>query len=229
MKINRTSFYTAFLFLCLLSPGNPTCGIAWGATDITATEVLEGIQRRYEVTDFEADFHQESYLEAMEIVDTAQGHVWFRPPSQMRWHYKTPEEYFLIMNQENIWLYWPEDNQVMVGKPETYLGHAEMGTFFSEPAQLMESFRVEKADETFDRQNVYSLKLTPKTPEPNLDRAFLLISTDTFCIVESIIYNAFGDKTRIRFSNIKFNQDIDTSLFQFVAPEGAQILQLAPR
>jgi outer membrane lipoprotein carrier protein len=224
--------YMAFLFLYLLVPGTPSTpmsGVAWGKTDITATEVLEGIQRRYKVTDFEADFHQESYLEAMEIVDTAQGHVWFRPPSQMRWHYKTPEEYILIMNQKNIWIYWPEDNQVMVGTPETYLGHAEMGTFFSEPSRLMESFRVERSDETFGRQNVYSLKLTPKKPDPNLDRAFLLISTDTFCIIEASSYNTFGDKTRIHFSNIRFDQGIDASLFNFVAPEGAQILQLAPR
>jgi outer membrane lipoprotein-sorting protein len=46
--------------------------------------------------------------------------------------------------------------------------------------------------------------------------------------VESIIYNAFGDETRIRFLNIKFNQGIDPSLFDFVIPEDAEVLQLTP-
>ena len=194
----------------------------------TVTRILTQIQQKYNVTDFEADFTQESYLEAMDVVDTAQGHVLFRPPTQMRWHYQTPEEYVLVMNREHIWLYWPADNQVMIGKPEEYLGHAGMKSFFSQPAALLERFHVTMAEKRFGREEVYSLRLIPKDPQPNIKEAFLLISTKTFCIVESIIYNAFGDETRIRFSNIEFNQDIDPSLFDFVAPEDAQILQLTP-
>jgi len=197
-------------------------------TSTTVTEILEQIQQQYNVTDFEADFTQESRLEAMDVVDTAQGHVLFRPPTRMRWHYRTPEEYMLVMNREHIWLYWPADNQVMVGKPEEYLGHPGMQFFFSEPAALLERFHITRVEKTFGRRDVYSLKLVPKNLQTNFEEAFLLISAKTYHIVASIIYNAFGDETRIRFSNIKFNQGIDPSLFDFVIPEDAEVLQLTP-
>lgn len=220
-----TALITAIFCWPLLWPG--LVGAESRGTDplISLDYVLEGIRQRYAVTDFEADFYQESVLQAMGIVDTARGHVSFRPPTDMRWHYRSPEEYILVLNAERIWLYWPDDHQVMVGRPKDYLGHMGFGEFFSDPARLLEDFDIEVTTRP-EKGDVYTLKLIPHQPDPNLEQAFLRISRDTFLIDETIIYNAFGDKTRIRFSDVRFNTGLDPGLFLFEIPKGAQVLPL---
>jgi len=38
--------------------------------------------------------------------------------------------------------------------------------------------------------------------------------------------NAYGDKTRIQFTNLKFQQDMDASLFHFQVPKDADVVRL---
>ena len=215
-----------FLVLCLICLGHFLHGHSVASDSLSVSEILKQIQHRYDVCDFEADFNQRSHLKAMDIVDTARGHVSFRSPAMMRWHYKTPENYILIINTEKLWIYWPEENQVMVGKATDYLGNTGLAEFFAEPAKLLNSFHIEQANDKFARKGLHVLKLTPKKREPNLDKAFLSVSDKTFDIVESITYNTFGDETKILFSSLRFNLGLDPSLFEFKIPEGADVLQL---
>jgi len=232
MKNNVKWIYSLFishwllLALCLMCFGHFLRGHSVASDSLSVTEILERIQRRYDVTDFEADFNQQSRLKAMDIVDTAQGHVSFRPPAMMRWHYKTPENYILIINTEKLWIYWPEENQVMVGKATDYLGNTGLAEFFAEPTKLLNSFHIEQSNGEFARKGLHALKLTPKKMEPNIDKAYLLVAEETFDVVELITYNTFGDETRIRFSGLRFNLGLDPSLFEFKIPENADVLQL---
>ena len=81
------------------------------AMDISG--ILERVHQRYAGGDFEADFVQEAYLKAMDMTDTARGHLCFGSPGMMRWHYEAPEEYFIISDGTSVWLYRPADRQVM--------------------------------------------------------------------------------------------------------------------
>lgn len=211
----------SFMFFFLLNRGY--CS---SSDVLSILQVLDRVQQRYSVADFEADFTQSSRLEAVGIVDTAKGHVSFKPPAMMRWHYKTPDEYFIIADEENVSIYRPIENQVMVGKASDYFGERKYTDFFAEPKKLLDDFDVQWAHEQLQGENSHVIRLVPRKRQQNLAEVFLFVSKTTFHIYKSIIFNAFGDQTTIRFSGFKFNQGLNRSFFELKIPKGADVMTL---
>jgi outer membrane lipoprotein carrier protein len=209
-----------FFIICILTlcASSNTC---WG---LGATDILDRVQKRYAAGDFEADFVQEAHLKAMGMVDTAKGHLYFGSPGMMRWHYKTPEEYLIITDGDTVWIYRPDENQVMLGRAVDYF---EKGAdFFSKPAELSKEFTVALAAEELQEKEHYVLKFVPKTEMASLTELYLYISKETFDIKKTVTDNAFGDKTIIIFDHHRFGQGLSSSLFVFEIPKGAEVLQL---
>jgi outer membrane lipoprotein carrier protein len=211
---------------CLIGFGVFLHGPCAASEPLTICEILERVQHRYAAADFAADFVQESHLEAMGMVDAAQGHVSFSPPAMMRWHYKRPEEYLIITDGQTVWVYRPAENQVMLGWAAEYFGDTKWTEFFTQPAALFEDFVVQWAPAKVQAEDRFVLKLLPKRRRPNLVEMVLSVSKTTFDIIQSVTCNAFGDKTTIRFENFRFNQGLDASLFRFKIPKDADVLQL---
>lgn len=211
-----------YLFICifLLSSWPNTC---WG---LGAAEILDRVQRRYGPGDFEAGFIQESHLKAMGMVDTARGRLYFGRPGMMRWHYKAPEEYLIITDRDTVWIYRPEENQVMIGRAVDYFGAKKGADFFTKPGELSREFIVEPAPKEFQKKSSYVLRLVPRTERPNLSELYLFISKETFDIIQTVTYNSFGDITTLRFHSYKFNRRLNSSLFVFEIPNGAEVVQL---
>ena len=209
-------------FICVLFFGalRHPC---WG---LEVADILDRVQHRYAAGDFEADFVQESHLKAMVMVDTAKGHLYFGRPGMMRWHYKTPEEHLIIADGETVWVYRPEENQVMVGRAVDYFGGKEGADFFSKSGELTKEFIVELAPQKLQEKDHYVLRLVPRTERPGLVELSLFISKETFDVVKSVSSNAFGDKTTLRFDGYTFNRGLDPSLFAFEIPPGADVVQL---
>ncbi|QTA81828.1 lipoprotein translocalization domain-containing protein [Desulfonema limicola] len=55
---------------------------------------------------------------------------------------------------------------------------------------------------------------------------FLLVSRQTYDVVQIATYNSYEDETIINMSNLQFNQDIDDSVFSIQIPEGADVIKL---
>jgi len=208
--------------ICILVLG-ASHNVCWG---LGAAEILDRVQRRYGAGDFEADFVQESHLKAMGMVDTAKGRLYFGQPGMMRWHYKTPEEYFIITDGDTVWIYRPEENQVILGRAVDYFGAKKGADFFTKPGELSREFIVEQAPKEFQEKGRYVLRLVPRTEQPGLAELYLFISKGTFNIVRTVAYNAFGDITTLRFQSYRFNQGLNPSLFVFEIPSGAEVVQL---
>ena len=193
---------------------------------LSISDILGKVQQRYGAGDFEADFVQESLLKAMDMVDTAKGHLYFARPGMMRWHYKTPEEYLIITDGDTVWIYRPEENLVMLGRAAEYFGSEKGTDLFSNPRELSREFIVELAPRQLQEKDYHVLRLVPKTERPDLAELNLFISKETFNIMKTVTYNTFGDRTTIRFESYRFNQGLNSSLFVFNIPHGAEVVQL---
>ena len=209
-----------FICIVLFSLWHNTC---WG---IEAADILDRVQDRYGEGDFEADFVQESQLKAMGMVDTARGHIYFGRPGMMRWHYKTPEEYLIITDGDTVWMYRPEENQVMLGRASDYFGSKKGVDYFTRPGELTKEFDIEIGPKELQGKDHYVLRLVPRTERPGLAELYLYVSRATFDIVKTVSHNGFGDTTTIRFDNFMFDQGIDSCLFKFEIPKGTEVLQL---
>ncbi len=208
--------------ICVVLSGlwHNTC---WG---LGAADILDRVQQRYGAGDFEADFFQEAHLKAMGMVDTAKGHLYFGSPGMMRWHYKAPEEYLIITDGDTVWIYRPEENQVMLGRAVDYFGSRNGADFLSKPGELSREFIVALAPQEIQEKEHYVLRLVPKTELPSLTELYLFISKETFEITKTVTGNAFGDRTIIRFDSYRFDQGLSSSLFVFDIPKGAEVLRL---
>jgi outer membrane lipoprotein carrier protein len=187
-------------------------------------EVIETLGNRFNAADFSASFTQESTLKAMDITDTAKGKVWFKHPGMMRWAYETPEQYVIITDGKTLWIYRPEDNQVMVGDAMTYFSNGKGASFLSNFRKVKESFNISFTKPVDDDH--YTLKLIPHQKQLDLSEILLNIDKRAFDIDSVVSINAYGDETRITFSTLSFEPGMDASLFHFQPPKGADVVEL---
>lgn len=201
-------------------------GSLFASEALPLSDILQRVQQRYKASYFEADFVQESYLKAADVVDTATGHVYFKRPDMMRWHYKMPQEHLIVTDGKTVWIYRQAENQVMFGKAAGYFGTTKGLDVLADPDLLRKDFIVKMAPEQFQEPDRYVLQLVPKAKRSDLSKLFLSISKRSFDIASLVRYNPFGDKTTIRFTKLKFGQGLDSSLFVFEPPRGADLIPL---
>jgi outer membrane lipoprotein carrier protein len=72
----------------------------------------------------------------------------------------------------------------------------------------------------------YVLKLVPMDKSYDLTSVLLVVSSDTFDIVEVVTYNSYEDETRIELSNIQIEQNLDDSQFKFAIPQGVEVVRM---
>ena len=186
--------------------------------------LLSEVENRYLSTGFSARFVQTSTIKVMDISDTATGNIYVEPPGKMRWEYETPDPQLIISDGKNLWVYRPEDNQVMQGESPSFFGDGKGAGFLSDIRQIREKFDI--TQEKAENPALYLLKLIPQTNSLDLSLIYLFISKENYNLVRIVTYNVYEDETRVDLSDIRFNPDMDDRLFTFVIPEGADIFQI---
>ncbi len=187
-------------------------------------EILKNVEKRYSGKGFIAYFIQNSTIKAMDITDTAEGKVFIKRPGMMRWEYEKPEKQIILTDGEDLWIFKPEDNQVMTGRAPAYFGDGKGGSILSDIRIIREKFTV--SGQSRKDSDYYKLILLPKVKKPDLASLHLFISKKNFDIERIVTYNAYEDETLIEMTHLQFDQTIDDSVFSFQIPEGADVVQL---
>ena len=193
------------------------------AAELSVDDIMAGVEARYKGPGFSARFFQESTLKAMDITDTAEGTILIKRPGMMRWAYERPDPQLIVTDGEVLWIYRPQDRQVMIGDAPAYFGGGKGAGFLSDVKSVSADFIVTPgpASETY-----HVLKLIPRENRYNVDAIRLYISRERFEIEQVVTENRFGDETRLTFTELRFGQDPDDSLFRFEIPPGTDVLQL---
>ena len=186
--------------------------------------ILKGIEDRYAGKGFSASFFQESILKAMQITDTAEGHLTVKRPGKMRWEYTIPDPQTIITDGKSMWIYRPADNQVIVGKAPAYFSDGKGAGFLSDIHQIRKSFTIES--QPAENDAYFRLKLLPLKPTAELADVIISVSKKTFQIDQVITHNDYGDETRFVLSDYKFNIDPEESLFTFSIPKGMDVVKM---
>jgi len=215
-------FFCGSVVLCRDVSAQPTLPVE--DSRLSLDDIIKKIEKRYVVPGFSAHFFQTSTIKAMQITDSASGKAFFKRPGKMRWEYETPDRQTIITDNETLWIFRPEDNQVMIGKAPSFFEGGKGFSFLSDMKLIKKKFSIDLEKKTED--GYYELKLLPREKAFDVSVIYLSISTKTFEVVRIITANSYGDETRIVFSDIQFIEKIDDSMFSFKLPQGIEVLNL---
>ncbi len=165
-----------------------------------------------------ADFEQRVFGRDGKLTQQSTGSFVFQRPGRFRWTYAKPVDQLIVGDGERVWIYDRDLNQVTVRRLSKALG--------STPAALLAgSSEVEKAFELSDagnRDGLEWLEAKPKEAEAGFERIRMGFSANGLHAME--LTDNFGQTTRLRFSNLQRNPNIDPGEFRFVPPKGADVL-----
>ena len=193
-------------------------------SNILLDKIMDKIEKKYAVAGFSACFVQKSTLKAMNITDSASGKITVKRPGKMRWEYEEPDIQIIVTDGKNLWVYRPDDNQVMIGEFPSFFGDGKGASFLSDIRLISQKFNI--TIENTDSNDYYILKLLPLKKTNDLSYINLSISKKTFYLEEIVTYNLYGDETRIKLINIKLLENPDDSIFIFNIPYGTEVLKL---
>jgi len=194
-------------------------------TPLSINQIIEKVQAVYDHTeDVQADFDQETKLKSWNQTQVARGKVYFKKNGRMYWQYLVPVSQKVISDGEKVWVYIPQDKQVMVSEINRDLQSQIASNLISGKGNLRNDFDITLADSPSEDKNCYRLKLKPPQPQANIDKIFLSVDKTNFQVFQTEIIDAFGNSNRIIFSHIKINNHLPDSWFQFVVPEGVEVI-----
>ena len=196
----------------------------WALSSEQAT--VDAIQKRYEsVLTFKATFEQKAFVKVINRTEVARGNVQIKKPGKMKWVYNSPDPQVLISNQKNLWLYTPEDEQVTRMPVENVYSSNTPALFLAGQGILTDTFDVVQV---LTEKNGFTVVFTPKEVESNLSRLILRANKNNYQITGATVYDKLGNKTDIRFRDIRINEEIAESVFDFKIPAGVEIQDFTP-
>ena len=165
-----------------------------------------------------ADFEQKVYDRSGKLTQESKGSFAFQRPGLFRWVYAKPVDQLIVGDGERVWIYDRDLNQVTVRKLSRALG--------STPAALLAgSADIEKAFELSDagkKDGLEWLEATPREREAGFERVRMGFDADELRAME--LFDHFGQRTVLRFLNLRRNPKIDKAEFRFEPPKGADVL-----
>jgi outer membrane lipoprotein carrier protein len=216
----------AILVLGLLSDP-PGLNAATETSNLSVDQILDRVEKKYTNSKFAADFIQKSTIKAMNITDMATGKVYIKYPGMMRWEYEKPDRQIIITDGDKLWIYRPEDNQVMTGKAPTFFRDGKGASFLSDVRLIRQKFDISLEPGRPEESDLfYHLKLIPREKTLDISQIRLMVSKKTFNVLQVTTLNFYGDETRIDLINFAFGMEMDDSLFSFTIPQGVDVIQI---
>lgn len=175
------------------------------------------------INSLKAKFYQQTWTSGSSQPILAQGSVWLKRPNLMRWQYDKPYKQLIIAGLRDVYIYQPEQHQVMVIPRNRFLTSQITNAFFTGDLGLSHFFYLK-----LPKNSKNSIILIPIRTEPQVKQIEITLDPKSHLIKEIWIKDQMGGNTHILFSNIIKNPKVSDKMFQFTPPKGVKIFN-SPR
>jgi len=155
------------------------------------------------------------------------------------WQYDPPTRQELVSNGKMLWVYLPENNQVIQSDLETVSPARENDpmTFLTGLGNLSRDFQISYAVPNQDAAGNYVLDLRPRRSSAVLNRMVIVVDRTAaeaiaaksgalvFPILSTTVYDPNGNSTTIEFSDLRVNRGISAGQFNFIMPPGVEVVR----
>ncbi len=242
-----------YLILMLLIVLLPTVGAL--AAEPATEDIVKALESPFSVTteaaqrihDFQANFSQRSHIASINREQRGRGEVSFkfRDGSAdgggmvlFRWSYSEPEIQEIISNGRMMWVYLPENRQVI----ESDLSQVEdQGpnpvTFLSNLGNLARDFSITRATPGTDAEGNFRLRLVPHQASAQFTSMDVVVSQDAvlsarqgsgtlvFPLLKTVVTDSQGNSTAIEFDAVKINPGLPYQQFTFDRPADVEVVR----
>ncbi len=202
------------------------CSIHAYSEEQDLDSVIDGVQKKYEQIDnFQAVFTQESEIKALNKIQLAEGEVWFKKPGKMRWNYNTPKKDQIVSDGKTLWFYDEEAQQVIETPLNQVSETQSTTTLLSGLGKIKELFDASFAKPDNQSPNgEYMVDLVPKGDE-EYNKVTISVDKNDMMVNKIFLYDPLGNLTTVKLVDIKTNNGVSDSLFEFKTPEGAEVVK----
>jgi len=192
------------------------------AGDDALHRALDRLQERYESTrTLTADFRQTVEAATLATPLESHGTVAFEKPNRMRWNYAKPDEQVIVGDGDTLWIYQPEERQVIKAPLDKAFQATTPVTFLAGLGRIERDFDAALERDESER---WLLRLVPKQ-DIGIGTLRLVVRKKDASIDEARITDPLGTTTRIAFTNERRNATLDAALFRFAPPPGVDVVR----
>lgn len=152
------------------------------------------------------------------VVQTVSGQFDLARPGRFRWSVDKPYKQLLVGDGQKVWVFDPDLNQVIVRNMGDALG--------ASPAALLAGKADVESAFTWKDQPVADgldwLQATPLSKESTFSE--IRLGFDANGLVALELFDAFGQKSVVRFTAFERNPKLAPELFKFSPPKGADVI-----
>lgn len=185
----------------------------------SAEAVVRRVEARLaQASDLTASFTQSyrSGLLGRELVE--HGRLYVKRPGRMLWEYQKPERKTFLADGDRYYFYVPEDRQVVV---QERAGQRSVPALLLAGGAILEHFEARLEE---DRTGSARLRLTPRAPDPDLQRVYVDVD-ERDRIVGIEVVDAQGGQSRFRFSELREDVGLSDAFFRLKLPEGVEVVE----
>lgn len=165
-----------------------------------------------------AKFEQYVFNESSGEPDKSYGRIYVASPNKFRLVYDKPYVQVYVADGKHLWSYDADLEQVTIKPQENMLANSP-AIVLSDPANIGQAYQV-KAQGI--QHGVDWFYLTPRSPDSGFDHVRLGFAGKNLFAME--LYDSFGQKTELRFSQLQYNARINPDKFTFTPPKGVDVI-----
>ena len=166
----------------------------------------------------QGEFQQKVYDRKHKLTQEASGTLAFLRPGKFRWTYAKPYAQLIVGDGSKVWVYDADLNQVTVRRLDRALG--------STPAALLagnsDFERAFNLSEDGSKDGLDWVKAVPREKESNFETIRMGFGFSGLEIME--LADSFGQNTVLKFTALRRNPKLNSALFTFVPPKGADVI-----
>jgi len=190
-------------------------------------KVISEIQKTYDkTTNFQANFTQKYTQKVLRRTDESQGKINLQKPGKLRWDYTKPNEKLFVISGETLYAYQPQDKQAYVDKCFKQDALTASIAFLWGQGKINDQFQTAWFDEKKEVKDELHIALTPKQKNSFLKKLILVVDANVYRVKQSIVVDLEGNLNQFVFTDLKFNEKIPASTFEFKPPAKTHITPL---
>ena len=153
-----------------------------------------------------------------EVLEVTSGTLEINRPGQFRWAYDEPYEQWLVADGLNLWSYDVDLAQVTV-KPQAAALANTPALLLGGSAAVMDEFEY---DGSFEEGGLTWVRMRPVDTDSGFSRLEMAFNGST--LARMVFFDNLEQTTLVSLTDAVVNEPIDPAHFEFVAPDGVDVV-----